>query len=196
VWSDALTKIEGAWRTHAPTNDANRHKLSTTPDCTVCPSDSKFQPIIEDLGRFREVPGFALSRRQRGFESRWGHKIKLPLTRPDNTVSRSGSPRIHRQGRRSSRQCCVRQSSRSADFARPKMGLRVPADLCCRELGPRPGRQGALAHCKGLPTCRRPPSTCDPPSGCGTSTQPRDGWRLPDHSPLSPELEERNDQRA
>ena len=40
-----------------------------------------------------------------------------------------------------------------------KMGLRVPADLCCRELGHRLGRQGAFAHYKGLPTCRRPPSS-------------------------------------
>jgi hypothetical protein len=29
------------------------------------------------------MPGFALSRRQRGFESRWGHKIKSLLTRPN-----------------------------------------------------------------------------------------------------------------
>jgi hypothetical protein len=31
----------------------------------------------------RKMPGFALSRRQRGFESLWGHKIKPPLTRID-----------------------------------------------------------------------------------------------------------------
>jgi hypothetical protein len=29
------------------------------------------------------MPGFALSRRQRGFESRWGHNVKMALTRPN-----------------------------------------------------------------------------------------------------------------
>ena len=35
------------------------------------------------------MPDFALSRRQRGFESRWGHKIKAPLTR-SNTLTPLG----------------------------------------------------------------------------------------------------------
>jgi hypothetical protein len=158
--------IEGAWRTHAPTKRWKSAEANNVSDCTVCPSQSRFRLITKDLGRFREMPHFALSRRQRGFESRWGHKKKPALTRPDTTASRSASPRSTartREGRRSSRKCCVRQGSGSVDFARPRMGLRVPADLCCRELGPRLGRQGALARCKGLPTCRRPPSTCDPP---------------------------------
>jgi hypothetical protein len=42
-----------------------------------------FGQIAKDLGSLREMPSFALSRRQRGFESRWRHKIKSPLTRPN-----------------------------------------------------------------------------------------------------------------
>jgi hypothetical protein len=54
---------------------------------TVCPSGGTVQPITKDLGRFREMPSFALSRRQRGFESRWGHKIKPSLTRQNAPYS-------------------------------------------------------------------------------------------------------------
>jgi hypothetical protein len=82
-----------------PQNGGNPCKLSAIPNRTVCPSDTRFHPITNDLGRFREMPSLALSRRQRGFESRWGHNIKSPLTRPDATASRSASLRIHRQGR-------------------------------------------------------------------------------------------------
>jgi hypothetical protein len=82
-----------------PQKRGNRCKLPTIPDRAVCPSGSRFRSIAKDLGSLREMPSFALSRRQRGFESRWGHKIKPPLTRPDTTASRSASPRIHRQGR-------------------------------------------------------------------------------------------------
>jgi hypothetical protein len=52
-----------------------------------------------------------------------------------------------REGRRNSRQCRLRQSSKSADIACPKMGLRAPAELCCREVGPRLEPQGPLASC-------------------------------------------------
>jgi hypothetical protein len=62
-------------------------------------SHSRFQLTTRDLGRHRQMANLALSRRQRGFESRWGHKIKPPLTRPDNTTSQRASPRIDRQGR-------------------------------------------------------------------------------------------------
>jgi len=54
-------------------------------DCTMCPSESKFRLITKDLGRFREVLSFALSRRQHGFEPRWGHKIKPFLTRANTS---------------------------------------------------------------------------------------------------------------
>jgi hypothetical protein len=63
----------------------DRYKLSTIPNWTVCPSDSRFHPITKDLRRFREMPSFALSRRQRGFESRWGHKLKSLLTRSNTS---------------------------------------------------------------------------------------------------------------
>jgi hypothetical protein len=57
-----------------------QHKLLTTPSQHICASQSRFQPITRDLGRRRKMPNFALSRRQRGFESRWGYMIKVPLT--------------------------------------------------------------------------------------------------------------------
>jgi hypothetical protein len=41
-------------------------------------SHSRFQLTTRDLGRHRQMANLALSRRQRGFESRWGHKIKPP----------------------------------------------------------------------------------------------------------------------
>jgi hypothetical protein len=47
------------------------------PNCPVSPSDSRFHRIIKDLRKFRKMPIFALSRRQHGFEPRWGHKIKF-----------------------------------------------------------------------------------------------------------------------
>ena len=58
----------------------NQHELPTTLSLYVCASHSKFQMTMRDLGRHRQMPNFALSRRQRGFESRWGHKIKSSLT--------------------------------------------------------------------------------------------------------------------
>jgi hypothetical protein len=74
-------QIEGAWRTHASTKGGNRCKLLTIPNCVICPSDNRFRSITKDLGSLREMPSFALSRRQHGFEPRWGHKIKVSLTR-------------------------------------------------------------------------------------------------------------------
>ena len=65
----------------------HRCKLSTILDCTVCPNDSRFQPITKDLRRLREMATFALSRRQHGFESRWGYKIEPALTRLDTVTS-------------------------------------------------------------------------------------------------------------
>ena len=115
VWShvsDPRSRERGGRTT--PQKSGNWCKPSTIPDRTVRPSDSRFRSITKDLGRLREMPSFALSRRQRGFESRWGHNIKSPLTRPDTSASQSASPRIDRQGRTKCRQCRPRQSSGSA----------------------------------------------------------------------------------
>jgi hypothetical protein len=57
-----------------------RHSPSTTFLLPVCASQSKFRLIIRDLEKRGKMRNFALSRRQRGFESRWGHKIKPSLT--------------------------------------------------------------------------------------------------------------------
>jgi hypothetical protein len=43
------------------------------------------------------MPSFALSRRQHGFESRWGHKITSTLTRPDGRWQ-ARYPLLYRQG--------------------------------------------------------------------------------------------------
>jgi len=76
VWSHALNPRSRERGGRTPLQrGGDRCKLSTIPNCTVCPSDSRFHSITKDLRRFREMPSFALSRRQRGFESRWGHKI-------------------------------------------------------------------------------------------------------------------------
>ena len=69
----------------------NRYKLLMTPNRIVCPGDSRFQPITKDLRRLREMPSFALSRRQRGFESRWGQD-QITLTRSDTATSQPGLP--------------------------------------------------------------------------------------------------------
>jgi hypothetical protein len=82
-----------------PQKGESQHNTPTTLVLHVCASQSRFQPITRDLGSHRKMPSFALSRRQRGFESRWGHNIKPPLTRPDTTTSQPTSPRIDRQGR-------------------------------------------------------------------------------------------------
>jgi hypothetical protein len=58
----------------------------------VCASHRRFQPITRDFGSFQKMPNFALSRRQRGFESRWGYKIKPALTR-----SNTSHPCVRRQ---------------------------------------------------------------------------------------------------
>jgi hypothetical protein len=81
-----------------PQKGESQHSTPTTLVWDVCASQSGFQPITRDLGSCPKKPSFALSRRQRGFESRWEHKVKTCLTRPDTTASRSAS-RIYRQGR-------------------------------------------------------------------------------------------------
>ena len=73
--------------------------LLTTFLLHVCASQSRFQLITSVLGRYRKMPDFALSRRQRGFESRWGYKIKRPLTRSDTATSQPACPWLCRQGR-------------------------------------------------------------------------------------------------
>jgi hypothetical protein len=148
VWSRASTprSRERGGRT-PPQKGGDPYKLSAIPDRIVCASDSGLQPITKDLRRLREMPNFALSRRQRGFESRWGHQVKPALTRPDTTISQPASPWIDRQGR-------ARDAPTPAGAALARPGsatllaqtwARVPAELCCREVGPRLGPQGRLA---------------------------------------------------
>jgi hypothetical protein len=71
VWSRIKPGSRERGGRTTPQKGGNRCQLSMISDCTVCPSDSRFRPITKDLGRLREMPSFALSRRQRGFESRW-----------------------------------------------------------------------------------------------------------------------------
>jgi hypothetical protein len=70
-------------------NGDSQHNLPTTSPLNVYASHSGFQSIARDLGSCREMPDFALSRRQRGFEPRWGHKIEPRLTRPDTATTQS-----------------------------------------------------------------------------------------------------------
>ena len=85
---------------------------------------------------------------------------------------------------------------RSADFAQPKVGLRVPADLCCRELGPRLDRKAPWRTAKDYRRVGDHQARVIRLKDAGRRQNPRDGWRLPDHSPFSHNREERNDQRA
>jgi hypothetical protein len=57
-------------------NGEGQHKLSLTFLLRVLASHRSFQPINRDFESQRKMPDFALSRRQHGFESRWGYKIK------------------------------------------------------------------------------------------------------------------------
>jgi hypothetical protein len=75
-----------------PQKGESQHNTPTTLVLHVCASQSRFQPITRDLGSCRKRPGFALSRRQHGFEPRWGHKIKVALTR-----SNTSHPRVRYQ---------------------------------------------------------------------------------------------------
>ena len=156
VWccTSPLRSRERGGRTRLQNGDS-QDNLPTTFLSHVHASHSRFQPITRDLGKCRAMPNFALSRRQHGFESRWGYKIKPPLTRPDTTTSQPASPRVDRQGRARDARAPAGAAFGTLQISRlrlPKHGARVPADLCCRELGPRLGPQGALAHCKpGLP---------------------------------------------
>jgi hypothetical protein len=98
LYTSALGSREHEGRTSLQNSEA-QHKLSMTFLLLIFASHRSFQPIRRDLESQRKMPNFALSRRQRGFESRWGHKIKPPLTRPDTTNGQPESPRIGRQGR-------------------------------------------------------------------------------------------------
>ena len=121
VWSHLKPRSRERGGRTPPQKGGNRCKLPTTPDRAVCPSGSRFRSIAKDLESLREMPSFALSRRQRGFESRWGHKLKVALTRPDTRVSQPASPGIDRQGRagdaRTPTGAALWPSSRSADLA-------------------------------------------------------------------------------
>jgi hypothetical protein len=170
VWSNALNprSRERGGRTTIQ-RGGDRCKLSKIPNCTVCPSDSRFHSITKDLRRFREMPSFALSRRQHGFESRWGYKIKRPLTRPDTAPSQPVRPWLHRQGRaRDAETPACAAFGRAPDHPT----LLAQTWLECRRSGAvarldLAWDRRAFAPCnympKGYPTCRRPPSTFDPP---------------------------------
>jgi hypothetical protein len=88
-------------------------------------------------------------------------RVRIPSGLPGKTAAdqawyhqpasiSSDRPSGTREGRSNSRRCCLRHSSTSADFACPTWA-RAPADLCCREVGPRLGPQGPLAPCNSAP---------------------------------------------
>jgi hypothetical protein len=125
-------------------------------ECTARPSQSSFRSIAKDLGRHREMPSFALSRRQHGFESRWGYKIKPSSpTRLDTATSQPACPWLYRQGLRDARTPGRLPSIEihTRRLCLPKHGARAPAELCCREvaeaaatLALRDGRPEALGY--------------------------------------------------
>jgi hypothetical protein len=157
VWSRALSpgSRERGGRT-IPQKGGNRCKLSMISDCTVCPSDSRFRPITKDLGRLREMPSFALSRRQHGFESRWGYKIKPPLTRPDTTGLEPAYLWLHRQGRARDAGTPAGAASRLADFACRNMGSSAGGVVLSRGC-PSSGNARPLASCNVAPSTIRFP---------------------------------------
>jgi hypothetical protein len=136
VWFHALDlgSRERGGRTR-PQKGESQHNTTTTLVLHVCASQSRFQPITRDLGSCRKMPGFALSRRQRGFESRWGHKINVPLNEGRSwltcrrlilhVIESQGSPRM--QLTSTERRCGRRR--RSAPRGR-KLGF--PVDVCER----------------------------------------------------------------
>jgi hypothetical protein len=134
VWCciSPLGSRERGGRTHLQNGDS-QHNLPTTFLLHVYASHSMFQPITRDLGKCREIPNFALSRRQHGFEPRWGHKIKMPLTSPDNITSQHLLGSTARDARGTQELPPVLPSARcgSADFACPMHGARAPMELCC-----------------------------------------------------------------
>jgi hypothetical protein len=121
--------------------------------------------------------GLRASRRQRGFESRWGYKIKPTLTRPDTTISQRASPWLYRHGR-----AREQELPPVLAFTLQISRLRLPKTRGSSAGGvvlsrgwtssgtQRPWHPATRASTikrhyrpKGYPTCRRPPSTCDPP---------------------------------
>jgi hypothetical protein len=80
VWccASGLGSRERGGRTRLQKSE-NQHSPRMTFALHVCASHSRFQSRTRDYGSCRKMPNFALSRRQRGFESRWGHKIKVPF---------------------------------------------------------------------------------------------------------------------
>ena len=84
VWSDvsSLGSGERGGRTPLQRRE-NQYSTTTTFMSRVCASHSRFQPITQDREVWRKRSEFALSGRQHEFESRWGYKIKPPLTRPN-----------------------------------------------------------------------------------------------------------------
>lgn len=128
----------------------SKDKLPTTFVTNVCPSHSRFQPISDDIersrkpskeARFRALKAVARVRIPSGLQ------VKPPLTRPDTTTSQPASPRVARQGRARDARTPTGDAFGTLQISRlrlPKHGARVPAELCCRDVGPRLGPQGDL----------------------------------------------------
>ena len=85
------------------------------------------------------MPYFALSRRQRGFESRWGHKIKPPLTR---------SYTSHPLGRQPQHELRERAGNETAAAALDVAALSAALGRSCR-LGPVGFRERYRGHSCG-----------------------------------------------
>jgi hypothetical protein len=122
-------------------NRESHHNLLTTFPLCVCASQRRFQPITRDLGGCRKMLEFALSRRQRGFESRWGYKFKVTLTR-------SNAPHVNGQ-RQVQHQLMERQGADRAvspQTSSPTRPLRVPpvSFVCPQPLLRRPGPTGRV----------------------------------------------------
>jgi hypothetical protein len=79
VWccASGLGSRERGGRTR-PQNGDSQHNLPTTFMLHVYASHSRFQPIKRDNGKCREMPNFALSRRQR---------VRIPLRTQGQTAS-------------------------------------------------------------------------------------------------------------
>src|SRR5215207_4167970 len=78
----AWVPLRGSREQAGPTTvqmDANRRDPPTKIDRVFVLVRPWFRQRSADLANRQQVPSIALSRRQRGFESRWGYKIKVVL---------------------------------------------------------------------------------------------------------------------
>jgi hypothetical protein len=88
VWPYATVLRSREYRGRTPQQKGEgQHNLPNDLLSQESASHSRFQLKMRDLGRHRQMPRFALSRRQCGFESCWGHTVgdtrSNPLTRPN-----------------------------------------------------------------------------------------------------------------